>query len=164
MVLHLIKLWSRLEFLRAPCMLGPLLFSIYINDITEVTLSPQSHSVLYADDVLLYRAISQREDFLAVQSDIEALEVWSDERLLQMNPKKCKYMILSRKRQATVSNLILWLGGTTLEEVETFKYLGILLSSNLSWSEHISGVCSRAKQVLGLLYRQFYTVTPHLPL
>ena len=136
--------------------LGPLLFSIYINDITEVTLSPQSHSVLYADDALLYRAISQPEDFLAVQSDIKAIEDWSDKQLLQLNPKKCKFMIISRKWQAVVNNLTLYLGGTTLEEVETFKYLGILLSSNLSWSEHISGVCSRAKQVLGLLYRQFY--------
>ena len=92
----------------------------------------------------------------AVQSDIKAIEDWSDKQLLQLNPKKCKFMILSRKRQAVVNNLTLYLGGTTLEEVETFKYLGILLSSNLSWSEHISGVCSRAKQVLGLLYRQFY--------
>ena len=94
MALHLIKSWSHLG-----SVLGPLLFSIYINDITEVTLSPQSHSVLYADDALLYRAISQPEDFLAVQSDIKALEVW---QLLQLNPKKCKYMILSRKRQAIV--------------------------------------------------------------
>ena len=34
--------------------LGPLLFSIYIDDITGVVLSPQSDLMLYADDVLLY--------------------------------------------------------------------------------------------------------------
>ena len=38
--------------------LGPLLFSIYINGITEVDISLQSCSVLYCDDVLLYRGIS----------------------------------------------------------------------------------------------------------
>ena len=39
--------------------LWPLLFSIYINGITEVGISPHSYRVLYADDVLLYRGILQ---------------------------------------------------------------------------------------------------------
>ena len=68
---------------------GPLLFSIYINSITEVSLSSQSRRVLYADDALLYRPISHPDDFLAVQSDINAIKVWSDEHLLQLNPTKC---------------------------------------------------------------------------
>ena len=100
-------------------------------------MSSQSYSVLYTDDVLLYRVVSHPEDFLAVQSDVRALEEWSDEQLLQLNPEKFKYMILSRKQQTIANNLTLYLGGAMLEKVETFKYLGILLSSNLSWSNHI---------------------------
>ena len=38
--------------------LGPLLFLIYIDDISQVNLSPGSKHVLYADDILLYRPIS----------------------------------------------------------------------------------------------------------
>ena len=65
--------------------LGPLLFSIYINGIAEVGISPHSYCVLYADDVLLYRGISQpKEDLLTVQSDIDELDKWSEEQLLQM--------------------------------------------------------------------------------
>ena len=37
--------------------LGPLLFSIYINDISKVTLSPTSSLVMYADDILHHRLI-----------------------------------------------------------------------------------------------------------
>ena len=48
--------------------LGPLLFSIYIDDITGVALSPQSDLVLYADDVLLYRTISCEKISLTVRS------------------------------------------------------------------------------------------------
>ena len=81
--------------------LGPLLFSIYINDITKVDLSPQSHRVLYCDDVLLYRGISQpNEDLPSVQSDINKLAKWSEEQLLQLNQGKCKYMIISKKHRA----------------------------------------------------------------
>ena len=69
-------------------MLGPLLFSTYINGIVEVGISPHSYCVLYADDVLLYHGISQPMEDLAVQSDIDELEKWSDEQLLQMNPSK----------------------------------------------------------------------------
>ena len=67
--------------------LRPLLFSIYINGITEVGISPHSYRVLYADDVLLYRGISQpKEDLLTVQSDniIDELDKWSEQQLLQM--------------------------------------------------------------------------------
>ena len=137
--------------------LGPLLFSIYINGITEVGISANSYRVLYADDVLLYRGISQpEEDLHMVQSDIDELQRWSEEQLLQMNPSKCKYMIISKKCRMNIGDCVLHLGGTTLGEVESFKYLGVLLHKHLTWSEHISGICNKAKQILGLIYRQFY--------
>ena len=43
--------------------LGPLLFSIYIDDITRITLSPWSNIVLCADNALLYHIITCLEDF-----------------------------------------------------------------------------------------------------
>ena len=49
--------------------LGPLLFLIYVNDITEIQLSG-SHLLLYADDVLLYRSIQSQADYLLLQADI----------------------------------------------------------------------------------------------
>ena len=137
--------------------LGPLLFSIYINGITEVSISANSYRVLYADDVLLYRGISiPEEDIHMVQSDINELQKWSEEQLLQMNPSKCKYMIISKKCRTNLGDCVLHLGGTTLGEVESFKYLGVLLHKHLTWSEHISGICNKAKQILGLIYRQIY--------
>ena len=141
---------------------GPLLFPIYINGISEVGISPHSYRVLYADDVLLYRGISQpKEDLLTVQSDIDELEKWSEEQLLQMNLSKCKYMIISRKHKPISSDgILLRLGGTTLGEVESFKYLGILLHKHLTWTEHISGICSKAKQIFGLIYS--FIITLHL--
>ena len=50
----------------------------------------------------------------------------------------------------------IYLGGMALGEVDSFKYLGVLLHKHLTWSEHISRICNKAKQILGLIYRQFY--------
>ena len=50
------------------------------------------------------------------------------------------------------------LNGTPIEKVETFKYLGLLISSDLSWTSHIDNVCSKAKRILGLLYRHYYNL------
>ena len=58
--------------------LGPLLFLIYINDITEVTLSPTSSLVMYADDILYHRVIQESCQFEEVQSDLTNLEEWSE--------------------------------------------------------------------------------------
>ena len=137
--------------------LGPLLFSIYyINDITEATLSPTSSLVMYADDILYHRVIQEFHQFEEVQSDLTSLEEWSDDNFLQLNPLKCKSMILSKKRCPVSSSAPLYLCGSELEEVKLFKYLGVLLTNNLSWSNHISELCSKARKILGLLYRQFY--------
>ena len=75
-----------------------------------------------------------------------------------MNPSKCKCMFVSKKHKGNsdVGGVQLYLGGMALGEVDSFKYLGVFLHKHLTWSEHISGICNKAKQILGLFYRQFY--------
>ena len=43
-----------------------------------------------------------------------------------------------------------------IQEVKSYKYLGILITADLWWDVHISGICLKAKRLLGLLYRKFY--------
>ena len=66
-------------------------------------------------------------------------------------------MIISRKSPTSFTTLpSLFLDGSPLELVSSFKYLGVTLTSNLSWSTHINETCSKAKKLLGYIYRQFY--------
>ena len=46
-----------------------------------------------------------------------------------------------------------------LERVDSYKYLGVLLTNDLSWSPHVGNICAKARRVLGLLYRRFYGST-----
>ena len=63
--------------------------------------------------------------------------------------------MLSRKKiQSTppVLNLL----GSEIEGVDSIKYLGLTIKHNLSWSDHINKICSKARRLVGMLYRQFY--------
>ena len=72
-----------------------------------------------------------------------------------------KFMMISRKKVSFKSSSPLHLGGRQLLEcVSSYKYLGVHISSDLSWSQHTQHVCMKAKKMIGLLYRNYYQ---HLP-
>jgi len=136
--------------------LGPILFLIYIDDIVKTNISMASSLVLYADDILLYRPICTREDYSILQEDINSISNWATANLMTFNTSKCKSMLISRKRTPCSPTTPLHLNGIPLETVTTFKYLGVLMSSNLQWSPHIQDVCTKAHKIIGLLYRQYH--------
>ena len=134
--------------------LGPLLFCIYIDSVALCTQSVNVHNVLYADDLLLYKVIACAQDFIDMQQDVLAIERWSTNNFLTLNSAKCKVMVVSRKKSPYYQPLLL--NDVAVDRVESFKYLGINISHDLTWSFHISRICAKARQSLGLLYRQFY--------
>ena len=135
--------------------LGPLLFLIHIDGITSIPLSDSS-MLLYADDLLLYRAIRDTHDFSRLQQDINCLHHWIKENDLQFNAAKCKYMIVSRKRQPSVPATPLHINNLVMEKVAFFKYLGVWLSHNLTWNKHVGEACKVTSKQVGVIYRKFY--------
>ena len=110
--------------------LGPLVFLIYIDGVESVTLSDGT-MVLYADDMVLYRPIYSYEDYWLLQQDINAIAMWIANNHLQFNASKCKYMTISQKRAKELP-LTINLNGIPLDRVTEFKYLGILITADLS--------------------------------
>lgn len=115
---------------------------------------------IYADDILLYRTINSEHDYVLLQSDINTITSWSSANFLTLNKSKCKFMILSRRRSPTSPVTPLAIDDHPLEHVSNYKYLGVHLSSDLSWSTHIQSITAKARKVLGLLYRKFYNFSP----
>lgn len=70
--------------------LGPLLFLLYFNDVTEVIKS--SKCSLYADDLKVYNEITSLRDCVAMQKDLDMLDEWCKENFLMLSVTKCNVM------------------------------------------------------------------------
>ena len=133
--------------------LGPLLFSLYINDISS---DIESEIRLFADDCVCYREIKDEVDTLKLQRDIDRLGSWARKWGMRFQPVKCNMMQLTRKRINKI-HASYTLEGTNLENVESIKYLGVTITSDLRWNTHVSNVCTKANRTLGFLRRNLYS-------
>ena len=115
-----------------------------IDDLARLPLLDGGQVVLYADDLLLFHPIKSQEDYHHLQADIQMIEDRVNSNYLTLNLTKCKYMVVSQKRcpSAPVS---LMLSGTEMEKVDCSTYLGLLLSSDMSFSKHVKSICSKAR-------------------
>ena len=140
--------------------LGPLLFVLFINDITD-NISPGTEIALYADDTKIWRTIHGYADQQLLQNDINTVYSWSINNKMNFHPDKCKVLTVTNCKRPTHRQLYTLpcdrfaycLDGTCLEYVDSEKDLGVHIASNLSWKEHIYYLCSKANRMLGLVQR-----------
>jgi ribonuclease P/MRP protein subunit RPP40 len=132
--------------------LGPILFLVYINDITEGITSTAR---LFADDTILYRPVACADDCRSLQEDVKALESWERKWGMAFNPSKCSLIHISRKKNPIVTPYIL--KDEILESSDTASYLGITITNNLSWNNQISKVVANGNRSLGFIKRNIKT-------
>jgi ribonuclease P/MRP protein subunit RPP40 len=128
--------------------LGPLLFIIFINDLAS---NISSNIRLFADDCCIYRTIKSNNDQIALQKDLNAIEAWCTKWGMELNLKKCVSMTVSRRLHKIDRNYTI--GGVDLDKVDSYKYLGVVLNSKLSFNEQVDGAILRANKALGFVRR-----------
>jgi hypothetical protein len=130
--------------------LGPLLFLVFVNDITD---NIESDIHLFADDTSLMEIIENHvESYARLNRDLTRLTTWSQRWLVTFNPNKTVFLQVSRKTNpAPKPNL--QMNGIRIDEVRAHKHLGLTINQTLTWSDHTSQVVQKAAKCIGLLQR-----------
>ena len=128
--------------------LGPRLFTIYVHDVAHQL---QSSSLLFADDLKIWRCISSPYDQLVLQQDLDRLSGWALRNDLPVNPQKSSLLAIGAV--APAPSLHYWLAGSPVTPSHSVKDLGVIVSSDLSTTAHTEKARKSALRVLWLLKR-----------
>ncbi|CAB4006245.1 Hypothetical predicted protein [Paramuricea clavata] len=125
--------------------LGPLFFLVMINDLTTTTTTHPLYK--YVDDCSTYEVVSRPACNSILQLDISTICDWSNTNNMRLNAKKTKeFRVSFLQSEPEFDHLTI--NGSPLEVVDSFKLLGITLSSDLSWNIHVSNISAKANKRL----------------
>ena len=132
--------------------LGPLLFSIYVNDLPNViSLSDVN---MFADDTEIHFSHS---DLLTVertlQADIQNVSFWLVANKLKLNIVKSLCMLIGSRQRISGKSLNLFLDNSALKQLSVARYLGVYFDRYLTWDSHINYVLQRVRRKLYMINR-----------
>ena len=131
--------------------LGPLLFTSYINDIMHCI--PKKHSRLFADDTGIF---THGRDFIMLKdqsiSKYRILFNWCLDNRLTINLSKTCFIIFRTKNKRIPADFVdLKMDDISISRVNVIKYLGVYIDEHLYWDQHISYLCKTLTKYFGIL-------------
>lgn len=133
--------------------LGPLLFLIYVNDISEQLLSLTR---LFADDSSLFVSASNLRDIEGILNhDLLIIAKWAIQWLVNFNPSKTEAILFSLINPDFIPSLIF--DGVNIDFVSNHKHLGLTFNENGKWQNHIENILSSASKVIGSMRKLKYS-------
>ena len=140
--------------------LGPLFFLIHMSDI-GVGIS--STIRIFVDDSKISKAIRGEEDVEQLQEDLDTLFSWAKQNNMQFNGKK--FQLLRYGKNEDVKNNTMYFTEDTsdlVERTEVVRDLGVMLSDDAKFKNHIDKVVAKSRQKSGWIMRTFVNRSPHL--
>ena len=129
--------------------LGPLLFSIYINDLPRTC--PKFHCIMCADDTTLYSFLENFESNdveREINCELDKVNLWLKANKLSLNVTKTKCMFFHKRKTLPLINLSI--NNAKVENVIKFNYLGFMLDECLSWNAHIEMIGIKISKAIGI--------------
>ena len=135
-------------------LLGPLLFLIYVNDISENLLSLTR---LFADDSSLFVSASYLRDIEG--HDLILVSLLAQQWLVNFNPNKTEAILFSYRLTDEFPTLVF--DGVDIKFVPNHKHLGLIFSDNMKWNAHIESILDRASRMIGIMRKLKYVFSMH---
>ena len=131
------------EGVKQGCVLSPVLFCIFIHEFTKMLKNHEVGSLFWADDVVLL-ANDENELKRMLCLAAQFAEDWK----LSFNHDKSNVLVVG---QRTDKNKLWKLGGKLISEVDSYKYLGVTISRNLSDHGHIHEVTKKGNRIIAYI-------------
>lgn len=129
--------------------LGPILFVMFIDDIKHCII--HSEFELYADDLKLSKTVQNVEDQVKLQEDLDRISDWCELNHMTLNSNKCSHIKFSRKfiKFSTCYHI----NGSVLNRVDEIKDLGIIIDSEMKFTNHINNTINKCLRMLAFIFR-----------
>ena len=96
-------------------------------------------------------ARSTVHDVSVLQADLNNIALWCQNNFMSLNISKCKLMHITRSRKLIDTNYVI--SGQPLEAVKCYKYLGFIVSCDLSWTSHVRSIVAKCSKLSGFIRR-----------
>lgn len=136
--------------------LGPMLFVVYMNDLTDEV---HSQTKMFADDTKMYGVADSADSCQRIQEDITTLEHWAKKWQMSFHPDKCKILRIGSGHAPFTYTMEGEHEKITLATENEEKDLGVITDTKLSFVGHIDSAVTRANQKLGMMKRGFTHLT-----
>ena len=137
--------------------LGPLLFLIYINDITESSKILKFY--LFADDTTVFFSSKTNPEIESLlNTELCKVSDWLAANKLSLNVGKSNFLHFHHGNTKKES-LNIQINDTAVEEKDSTKYLGVYIDNKLSWKTHISITKTKLSRGIGMIAKTRYFVT-----
>ncbi|CAH8875381.1 unnamed protein product [Trichobilharzia szidati] len=125
--------------------LSPFLFSFFLHDLPH---SDEMNFVKYADDLTISMSVNSQLDCIKINNFLSEISKWSSSNGLKLNPSKCQTVNFSFRCKRKLNEAVgsydpCKIDDTDIESKYEVKYLGLVLSSDLSWSSHVLAISQR---------------------
>lgn len=137
--------------------LGPLLFIIYVNDLSNV--SNIFYPIIYADDTTLITTLKTIKLYnnssnidTVLNNELCKISNWLKLNKLSLNCEKTKAMIFHTP-QRIITYPKIQVNGHNIEFVREFNFLGIIIDEHLSWKPHTTSLSNKLSKTVGIMSR-----------
>ena len=138
---------------------GPLLFLIYINDLSY---GLKSECKLFADDTSLFSVVNDiNTSARDLSEDLEKIANWAFKWKMNFNSdpnEQAQEIIFGRKKTASLHPVV-YFDNKPVKSTQIGKHLGMMLDSNMSYQHHIKSILNKVNKAIGLLSK-FQLILP----
>ncbi len=125
---------------------SPFIFTVYTNECRND--QPNNFVIKFSDDTVIL-CLLRVDSPSAYHKVIDEFQVWCEKNQLALNVTKTKELVFDPRGVCVNKPIVI--GECEIEQVVSYKYLGVILDDQLKWSEHVDSLCGKLAQRLHFL-------------